>query len=307
MKYVNGFKVDDEGTLQVGPPPITNYAMGLPFNVDGGLVLQVNQPVSPGDAYVGGTRVGPLGGVYAVDTTPVTGDPPVNTVRPDTTGDAKVGSVLTTTQGTWTGTAPITYAYQWYSGINTIAGATTNTYTVQASDLGNAVICQVTATNALGGATAYGPGIRIISARYRYLTNAGVPAVGHISAGSASAPNQVRINEIDQDGINHAGPLSRMRIGDSIFVGTQEGIIAVEPIDVGDYFIFDMVSWPVLADGQYDVTLGFNTLFATNLDNDSFEDFPILQALGLTVTEDEDSYNIDFNGDGIADVIVPKP
>ena len=25
--------------------------------------------------------------------------------------------------------------------------------------------------------------------------------------------------------------------------------------------------------------------------------FPILQALGLTVTEDEDSYNIDFNGD----------
>ena len=130
------------GTLQVGTPPITNYAMGLPFNVDGGLVLQVNQPVSPGDAYVGGVRVGPLGGVYAVDTTPPVGVPPVNTVAPDTTGDAKVGSVLTTTQGTWTGTAPITYTYQWYSGINTIVGATTNTYTVQASDLGNAVICR---------------------------------------------------------------------------------------------------------------------------------------------------------------------
>jgi len=258
MKYANGFKVADDGTLQVGPPPITHYAMGLPFNVDDGLVLQVNVPPATGDVYVGGTRVGPLGGVYAVDTTPVTGDAPVNTVRPDTTGDAKIGSVLTTTQGTWTGTAPITYTYQWFSGINIIVGATSNAYTVQASDLGNAVICQVTATNAIGGSTVTGPGIRIVSARYNYLTNAGVPAEGLISAGSVSAPNQVRINEVDRDGVNHAGPFSRLRIGDSIFVGSQEGIIQLEPIDAGGYYIFDMVSWPALADGPYDVTLGFN-------------------------------------------------
>ena len=258
MNYVNGFKVDNDGTLQVGPPPVTHYFMGLPFNAEGGLVIQVNTIPVDGDVYLGGTRIGPLGGVYAIDTTPVAGDAPVNTVAPDTTGDAKVGSVLTTTQGTWTGTAPITYAYQWYSGINIIVGATSNTYTVQASDLGNAVICAVTATNALGGAVATGPGIRIVSARYDYRTNAGVPSTGFISAGGATVPNQVRINEIDKDGINHAGPFSRMRIGDSIFVGTQEGIIAVEPIDVGGYFIFDMVSWPALADGAYDVTLGFN-------------------------------------------------
>lgn len=258
MITANGFLVDDLGTLQVGNPPIINYAMGLPFNAAGALVLQINQPASPGDSVVGGIRVGPLGGVYAVNVTPPSGDPPVNTVPPDTTGDAKIGSVLTTTQGTWTGTAPITYSYQWYSGINPIAGAITNTYTVQASDLGNAVLCQVTATNALGGAAATGPGIRIVSARYDYRTNAGVPAEGFISAGSASFPNQVRINEIDKDGIAHAGPLSRLRIGDSVFVGTQEGIIQLEPIDAGGYFIFDMVSWPVLADATYDVTFGFN-------------------------------------------------
>ena len=67
---VNGLPVDEFGTLQVGPPPITHYFLGLPFNAAGGLVVQVNQPESLGDAYVGGIRVGPLGGVYAVNTTP---------------------------------------------------------------------------------------------------------------------------------------------------------------------------------------------------------------------------------------------
>lgn len=57
MKYVNGFQVDDDGTLQIGPPPIVGYAMGLPFNAAGGLVVQLDVPPVTGDAYVGGVRV----------------------------------------------------------------------------------------------------------------------------------------------------------------------------------------------------------------------------------------------------------
>ena len=68
--YVNGFMVDEFGTLQVGPPPIHHYAQGLPFDNEGRLVEQLNQPESPGDAFVGGIRVGPLGGVYVVNLTP---------------------------------------------------------------------------------------------------------------------------------------------------------------------------------------------------------------------------------------------
>lgn len=256
--FANGFMVSPTGQLVMSTGPIVGFLEGLPRVAGGALKGQVDTVPAASDPYVGGVRVGPLGGVYTTYTAPAVGDAPVNTVPPDTTGDAKVGSVLTTTQGTWTGTAPITYAYQWYSGINIISGATSNTYTVQASDLGSVVICQVTATNALGGASATGPGVRIVSARYDYLTNAGVPAEGKISAGSASFPNQVRINEIDADGFNHAGPLSRLRIGDSVFVGTQEGLIQLEPIDAGGYYIFDMVSWPALTDGPYTVTLGFN-------------------------------------------------
>lgn len=66
----NGFRVGADGVLKVGPPPIVGYAMGLPFNADGHLVVQLNVPAFPGDAYVGGIRVGPNGGVYVVDTTP---------------------------------------------------------------------------------------------------------------------------------------------------------------------------------------------------------------------------------------------
>lgn len=51
--------------------PIAGYVGGLPVTVTGALKCQLNQPVSPGDTFVGGIRVGSLGGVYVTDTTPV--------------------------------------------------------------------------------------------------------------------------------------------------------------------------------------------------------------------------------------------
>ncbi len=68
--FVNGLGVLNDGQLCVSPPPIVGYSQGYPRSATGALVLQLNQPESPGDSYVGGIRVGPLGGVYAVDITP---------------------------------------------------------------------------------------------------------------------------------------------------------------------------------------------------------------------------------------------
>ena len=42
-------------------------------------------------------------------------EPPENIVAPVVTGTMTVGSTLTVDRKTWTGTAPISYAYQWYS------------------------------------------------------------------------------------------------------------------------------------------------------------------------------------------------
>ena len=69
--FANGFGLRHDGRLCVAyGGPIDRFEMGLPFTSDDRLVCQLNQPVSPGDAYVGRIRVGPLGGVYTIDLTP---------------------------------------------------------------------------------------------------------------------------------------------------------------------------------------------------------------------------------------------
>lgn len=83
---------------------------------------------------------------------------PTNTVLPKVTGVAKNGSTLTTTAGTWVGTAPVAYVYKWQrcavgGACSDIANATASTYVLQDGDVGNMVRSTVTATNA-GGTTS---------------------------------------------------------------------------------------------------------------------------------------------------------
>jgi hypothetical protein len=79
---------------------------------------------------------------------------PDNTVAPVATATTLiVGGVLSTTNGTWTGSG-ITFSYQWYRGASPIGSATANTYTLVADDMFNNIYCQVTATNISGSAQA---------------------------------------------------------------------------------------------------------------------------------------------------------
>jgi hypothetical protein len=82
----------------------------------------------------------------------VVNDPPVNTALPVIT---QTGSVLSVTTGTWTGTAPITYAYQiTRNGTPVGAPSAAQNYTIPDGDLNALFGCIVTATNVDGNASA---------------------------------------------------------------------------------------------------------------------------------------------------------
>ena len=84
-------------------------------------------------------------------------DPPaVSTPPAAPTGSPLDGQTLTADPGTWTGTGPIDFSYQWQrcdaagNNCTDIAGATDPTYTLGAGDVGSTVRVVVTGDNAAG-------------------------------------------------------------------------------------------------------------------------------------------------------------
>ena len=80
------------------------------------------------------------------------GNAPTNTVAPALSGTAQEGQTLTCSTGTWTGSP--TYTYQWKRNGSNITSATNSTYTLVTADVGQSILCTVTATNAVGSASA---------------------------------------------------------------------------------------------------------------------------------------------------------
>jgi hypothetical protein len=84
--------------------------------------------------------------------------PPVNTGAPTVSGSTVAGAVLTAANGSWID-SPTAYAFQWQDcttvglGCTDINGATSSSYTLAVSDVGDTVRVVVTASNA-GGSTA---------------------------------------------------------------------------------------------------------------------------------------------------------
>jgi len=90
--------------------------------------------------------------------------PPSNTAEPTISGRAEQGRTLSATRGSWTGTEPITYAFQWVRcGVDggrpdggdcaIVSGATEREHRLRSSDVGFRMRVRVTATNAEGSRT----------------------------------------------------------------------------------------------------------------------------------------------------------
>ena len=79
---------------------------------------------------------------------------PINTMAPAISGNTSVGSTLTCSQGTWIGFPAPDYLIVWNRNGSPMFLVIGTTYTIRAIDIGQAVTCQVTATNAIGSTTA---------------------------------------------------------------------------------------------------------------------------------------------------------
>jgi hypothetical protein len=98
---------------------------------------------------------------------------PKNTGEPSITGKPRVGQVLRTTQGSWTGTTPIEYDYRWFrcdgkgkpdaSDCKRITNANNASYVLREADAGFRIRSQVKATNEDGSDTATSNATNIIT------------------------------------------------------------------------------------------------------------------------------------------------
>src|SRR4051794_6622863 len=81
---------------------------------------------------------------------------PTNQNAPQINGTPQVGQMLTATNGTWSGTSPISFAYQWSrcddkgKSCKDLAGENNNTYSVLQADVGSTLLITVVGSNADG-------------------------------------------------------------------------------------------------------------------------------------------------------------
>jgi len=93
-------------------------------------------------------------------TATITAGPPADVELPTISGEAKEGKTLSASTGTWAGTEPFSYAYQWQlcnsegESCANISGATNSTYALGSSDVGDTLRVVVTAKDSVGSTSA---------------------------------------------------------------------------------------------------------------------------------------------------------
>jgi large repetitive protein len=141
---------------------------------------------------------------------------PANTAPPTIAGTAQEGKGLTASPGTWSGTQPINYGYQWQlcdsagAECSPIAGATSTTYTLTPTDVGSTIEVAVTANNMAGSATANSAPTAVVTSSLAVLV-----ALWHMDETSGSTM-------FDSVG-SHNGTLHSTQTGLAGFTGTAYG------------------------------------------------------------------------------------
>jgi hypothetical protein len=120
-----------------------------------------------------------------------TGDsPPVSSSPPTIAGTAAQGATLSATSGSWTGTSPIAYAYQWRlcdakgDGCANVDNAAQPTHVVSANAVGRTLRIQVTATNSAGSAVVVSAPTAVVVASKQPAASGQPSVTGSLQVGA---------------------------------------------------------------------------------------------------------------------------
>jgi hypothetical protein len=105
--------------------------------------------------------------------------PPQSTAPPAVSGTDSTGQMLKSSTGSWTGTSPLSYGYQWQrcdssgAGCVNVSGATSSTYTLTSADAGSSMRVHVSASNSAGSAAATSPATAPVASNGQSLSFSG--------------------------------------------------------------------------------------------------------------------------------------
>ncbi|MGZ4319356.1 MAG: hypothetical protein ACXVRD_08535 [Gaiellaceae bacterium] len=158
---------------------------------------------------------------------------PANTAAPQLTGTLAVGQTLSVTSGTWSGTAPITYTYEWQrcnaqgTGCAAIGGATAQTYKLTTSDSGARLQVLVTAKNAGGTTAKYSSQTAVVG---------GTPApAGSVAASTVNLPDRLIVDKIQypEGGRSRAPFTARFHVSDTAKHSVSGALVYVVGLPYG--------------------------------------------------------------------------
>lgn len=156
-----GFMLNGDLCVDTTGGAVAGHVGGLPVTATGALKCQVDQPVSPGDVWVGGIRVGELGGIYVTEG----GGSciPISIVTaPTITGTGEVGTkVFFGSSGTYAGTPPLDITgHLWYVGASSQGGGAS--LDILPGWVGQIITAVETAENACGSVSNPSNGIEVV-------------------------------------------------------------------------------------------------------------------------------------------------
>jgi len=227
---------------------------------------------SGGLQYITSTEAAVIASVYYKRHQRSYGIYPQNTAAPSISGTQRLGETLTGSNGTWLGSPSFTY--QWLRNGVEIGGATSSTYVITASDLGQTLTIRVTGTANSVSVSSVSAGVTIGNSLLAVLSSAIIDADATMNT-SYDGSSQTWVNIVPTPADGSASTDYDFRLGDSslpstddpTFIGTAGSPSAYFSLDGGDEFTLNSATNTAFLDALHKTTGGTNfwLAFVVNL------------------------------------------